>query len=159
MRRMSRVRFPLEQVRSALMDFIGSSGGRFTGAQAITGVNGALNGSYDLYDHATEGQVRRTLELLVRNCTLIKVGRRETGPDGIRNVTRQPRFYTPGAYAKAEADHDESERARRAGRRMWETVHDDLSAMDLHPVSERGQEVRLSAATWDILLGRLASRD
>jgi hypothetical protein len=159
MRRTSRARFPLEQVRAALTEFIACSGGTFTGAQAITGVNASLNGSYDLYDRATDGQVRRTLELLVRNCTLTKVGRRETGPGGVRNVTRQPRFYTPGAYAEAEAVHAESERARLAVRARWAAIYDSLSAMDIYPVTERGQAVGLSSATWDILLGRLAGRD
>lgn len=156
---MDRTRFPLEQVRHELAFFVTASGGMFTAAQAITGVNQQLNGAYDPYDHGTDGQARRSLELLVRNGTLTKVGLRETGPDGRRNHSRQPRFYTPGAYAKAGADHDESERARRAVRARWEAIYDSLSAMGISPATERGQAVGLSSATWDILLGRLAGRD
>lgn len=158
MTRMSRIRFPLEQVRASLTEFINSSGGTFTGVQVTDAVNKELNGERDVFDHATEGQVRRTLELLVRNGTLIKVGLRETRPDGSRNYTRQPHFYTPEAYAKAEADHDESERIRRAVTARWEVIYDSLSAMDIHPTTQRGQAVSLSSATWDILLGRLAGR-
>jgi hypothetical protein len=159
MRRTGKTRFPLERVRSVLAEFIAASGGMFTLQRATWTVNGTLNGSYDLYDHGTDGQVRRSLELLVRDCMLTKVGLRETGPDGRKNYTRQPSFYTPEAYAKAEADHDENERARLAVRTRWESIYDSLSAMDIYPVTGRGQAVGLSSATWDILLGRLASRD
>jgi hypothetical protein len=153
-------RYPLDQVREMVQQFITQDeDGVFTLEAVTMRVNTALNGTHDLFDQGTDGQVRRYMGLLVRDGRLIKVGRRETGPDGRPNHGRQPVFYTPEAYAKAEADHEESERVRWAIEARWKGIYDALSAMDIHPVTRRGQGVRLSSATWDVLLGRLRNRD
>lgn len=152
-------RFSLERVRAVLDEFIAASDGTFTLMAAVTGVNRSLNGSYDPYDHGTDGQVRRSLDQMAAGGALVKMGLRQAGPGGEVYLGRQPRFYTPEAYREAVLAAGELERFVAAMTARWETIYGSLSAMGIHPVTERGQVVSLSAATWENLLAMIPRGD
>jgi hypothetical protein len=126
--------------------------GRFTQAAAREAVSIALNGRHDPYDHATGLQAVRVLAKLEAAGALVKVRRGEAGPDGRPNAGRQPDYYTPEAYAAAQARAAGDARVAAAASARWAGIHDELAAMGLHPVTPRGEDIRLGPATWAELL-------
>lgn len=153
-----RNRFTREQVAEALETWIvAHESGVFTQAGAKKAMNAVLNtparGGYDNYDFTTEMQAVRVLEIMVRDGKLRRVGKGETGPDGRRNSTRQPFYYTPAAWQAAEAEWAERMRTEAAVAGRWARVYDELVKQGCYPLTDRGKCVRLSSATWFGLLG------
>lgn len=156
-------RYTREQVRKALGAWLadreadpGTRDDPFSQQAAKAAVNFLLNqarGGYDHYDFTTETQAVRVLEKMVADGKLRKVPRGEAGPDGRRNSTRQPFYYTVAAWQAAEAGRAERMRLEAAMHDRWAAVYDELVRQGHQPVTERGLSVRLSSASWFRLLG------
>lgn len=142
-------------VLAAVQGWIGKQDGRpFYQDTVKRAVARSLDGDQrDPWDRATEQQVARVLNKLAAGGTLVKVERGGTGPDGCRNRTRQPLYYTPDAYAAAQAKAAEDAGKAAATAVRWIRVHDELERQGISPASERGMFVRLSTASWFRLLG------
>lgn len=105
------------------------------------------------------GQVRRALERLAADGTLVKVGRTGKGPDGYRFTamfTGDPRYLTPAAYEAAK-DRDAAAGAERARTWCrWSVLWDKLEALGYHPLGTeadgRGKEVHLGLDDWEALV-------
>lgn len=142
------VRAEIDRTLAAL-DGIGS----FMPQAIVVQVSKALNGRYDPYDHSTEGQVRRDLEARAQAGQLVKVGRGAPGPGGERNAGRYPVFYLPEAYREAEKQAADRRRREADIAARWGRIYDDLLALDIYPLGKRGEEPRISPASWDKLTG------
>lgn len=101
-----------------------------------------------LDDHALSAQVRRAMDTLSGEGTLVKVPRGEKAPDGIRDM-RQVRYFTPAAYEAAEEARAAREERAAAAERRQEAVHDRLCQAGVRPLTRRGAVPQLSLEDWE----------
>jgi hypothetical protein len=148
-----KTRHPFPQVYEAAVAYVAAQeSGVFPGDQAVRDLNIQLNGAHDWQDKPTEHQARRALNMLVVSGELMKTGRGERGPDGTRD-SRASTYWTPAAYAAAEAKYADDRASREATRGRWLAVHDRLRAAGLEARdSVPGHPLRLGLEDWEALV-------
>lgn len=100
-------------------------------------------------------QVRRALDTLAAEGTLIKIGKGEQSLSGYRQNT--PEYYTPAQHEHAVAKAQRERTDKRAATTRWERVHDALEFRGIVPTSNRGTPVSLDLNAWENLLEQLAA--
>jgi len=92
-------------------------------------------------------QVRRALDELAKDGTLVKIGKGDRNPQGFLQST--PQYYTPAQYEHAQGREQAKRRAERETDQRWEGVYDELEQFGLIPSSDRGKPVMLPLDMWE----------
>jgi hypothetical protein len=113
---------------------------------------GTFTGSRYQWNEVTrryEGRVKRALDALAGNGTLVKARAGEMIPGGsVKLSMREVRYYTPGAHAAARAEGEKRQAEALAEKARWERIAVRLLAADVY-LRKNGS---LSAEAWERLL-------
>ena len=96
------------------------------------------------------GQVRRAADQLTEEGALVKIGRGHHHPGGA--CERATSYYTPGAYIAAHERAAKEEAERRAERKRWDAVRQDLETCGYRAAGAPGEPVVLDLETWERLV-------
>lgn len=116
----------------------------------ITRVGQALGLGPDWPGMRLAGQVRRVADQLTEEGALVKIGRGCHHPGGAyENATS---YYTPDAYIAAHKRAAKEEAERRADRKRWDAVRQDLETCGYRAGGVPGEPVVLDLETWERLV-------
>lgn len=94
------------------------------------------------------GRVKRALDALAAEGTLVKVPAGDRLPDGRPQSIREVRYYTPAAFEAATAAHAVRQAAGAQEKARWEKVAERLGAVDV----ALGNGGSLTLDDWENLL-------
>lgn len=99
-------------------------------------------------------QIRRALDALATEGSLIKIGKGDQSLTGYRQNT--PEYYTPAQHEHAVAKAQQERTDKLTAATRWEEIYDQLERLGI-PVQSwnRGQRIVLELDGWDTLLEQL----
>ena len=102
------------------------------------------------------GQVRRALDKLAEDGSVVRVGVKERAPDGVR--PRWTRYYVPGEYHRIAAEHAEKKARHEQTRARWDLTVERLGRVLGNPVKvdHLGRPI-LDPDQWDEILESLVT--